>query len=321
MTYWRVIQKKADGYTPTKWRKVVSQDDAQMHKLTGDDGAVVRLSSLSPKPKSYEEFARLYTGWYYLSTADSQTMEDYSQLPPTLQNVGVFMLIGAGIDVNNATQTLIANTTAQTMVYRIVRNGSVLPWKTAMNDSNTVNTTEPQSVGGVKNFLEAPTIKGVSVLTDNELPFEAWYVQAVSIKKIADKGRLPVGREATTAGKQYGRKMKSNPLKWNSDQTKAEVLRDCKLFVEGVAVLELGGSAGKWVYIDVWNNEEQTQYIGTGYGVGAATEGTLWYRHNVAFSRYMEIKAGTQISLGLSMESGKELISGQIIHFHVMEII
>lgn len=130
-----------------------------------------------------------------------------------------------------------------------------------------------------------------------------------------------MGREATTAGKQYGRKMKSNPLKWNSDQTKAEVLRDCKLFVEGVAVLELGGSAGKWVYIDVWNNEEQTQYIGTGYGVGAATEGTLWYRHNVAFSRYMEIKAGTQISLGLSMESGKELISGQIIHFHVMEII
>lgn len=321
VTYWRVIQKKADGYTPTKWRKVVSQDDAQMHKLTGDDGAVVRLSSLSPKPKSYEEFARLYTGWYYLSTADSQTMEDYSQLPPTLQNVGVFMLIGAGIDVNNATQTLIANTTAQTMVYRIVRNGSVLPWKTAMNDSNTVNTTEPQSVGGVKNFLEVPTINSVSVLTDTELPFEAWYVQAVSIKKIADKGRLPVGREATTIGKQYGRKMKSNPLKWNSDQTKAEVLRDCKLFVDGVAVLELGGSAGKWAYIDVWNNEEQTQYIGTGYGVGAATEGTLWYRHNVAFSRYMEIKAGTQISLGLSMESGKELISGQIIHFHVMEII
>ncbi|GMC01767.1 BppU family phage baseplate upper protein [Enterococcus thailandicus] len=321
VTYWRVIQKKADGYTPTKWRKVVSQDDAQMYKLTKDNGQSFRLEDLNPAPTSLEDWARKFKGFFYIPNSSLKTMTDFSTLPANFASSHVHMLIQAGAGFNYALQTITQYQAPYRQLYRVVTNTAVLPWQSVANLAEVVNTTEPQSVGGVKNFLEAPTIKGVSILADNELPFEAWYVQAVSIKKIADKGRLPVGKEATTAGKQYGRKMKSNPLKWNSDQTKAEVLRDCKLFVDGVAVLELGGSAGKWAYIDVWNNEEQTQYIGTGYGVGAAAEGTLWYRHNVAFSRYMEIKAGTQISLGLSMESGKELISGQIIHFHVMEII
>ncbi|WP_369118288.1 BppU family phage baseplate upper protein [Enterococcus thailandicus] len=321
VTYWRVIQKKADGYTPTKWRKVVSQDDAQMYKLTKDNGQSFRLEDLNPEPTSLEDWARKFKGFFYIPNSSLKTMTDFSTLPASFASSHVHMLIQAGAGFDYALQTITQYQAPYRQLYRVVTNTAVLPWQSVANLAEVVNTTEPQSIGGVKNFLETPTVKGVSVLTDNELPFEAWYVQAVSIKKIADKGRLPVGREATTIGKKYGRKMKSNPLKWNSDQTKAEVLRDCKLFVEGVAVLELGGSAGKWVYIDVWNNEEQTQYIGTGYGVGAATEGTLWYRHNVAFSRYMEIKAGTQISLGLSMESGKELISGQIIHFHVMEII
>ncbi|WP_459905223.1 BppU family phage baseplate upper protein [Enterococcus thailandicus] len=321
VTYWRVIQKKADGYTPTKWRKYLSQDDAQMYKLTKDSGQSFRLEDLNPAPTSLEDWARKYKGFFYIPNSSLKTMSDFSTLPASFASSHVHMLIQAGAGFDYALQTITQYQAPYRQLYRVVTNTAVLPWQSVANLAEVVNTTEPQSLGGVKNFLEMPTVKGVSVLTDTELPFEAWYVQAVSIKKIADKGRLPVGREVTTVGKQYGRKMKSNPLKWNSDQTKAEVLRDCKLFVEGVAVLELGGSAGKWVYIDVWNNEEQTQYIGTGYGVGAATEGTLWYRHNVAFSRYMEIKAGTQISLGLSMESGKELISGQIIHFHVMEII
>lgn len=302
VTYWRVIQKKADGYTPTKWRKVVSQDDAQMHKLTGDDGAVVHLSSLSPKPKSYEEFARLYTGWYYLSTADSQTMEDYSQLPPTLQNVGVFMLIGAGIDVNNATQTLIANTTAQTMVYRIVRNGSVLPWKTAMNDSNTVNTTEPQSVGGLKNFLEVPTVKNSKVVTISDLDKTA--ITTISNKdgEISDfnlnGATFGFGSEIQTTGTKAS-------FSRNTDKKIVCQVAGTYLFT-GQLSAQVRVTVNGWHYVDMRVNGDS---VGSPWSRGAESFRNRW---NFSGMLQVKLKVGDVIDF-ISSSSETGATSGQFL--------
>ncbi len=187
-------------------------------------------------------------------------------------------------------------------------------------DTNFVNLNEPQSIDGVKNFLQTPMVNQVPVLVDNALPFEAWYVQAKEVRPASPKSRLPIGREVTTIGKQKGREMKDNPLEWNSGQWDAQVLRDCILILEGSIVLEFGGAAGLWTYIDVWNDTEQTKTIGEGSGVGIGDPSKLWYRHRVHFSRYVELKEGTQLSIGTSMPDGKQLTKAKVETFHIMEI-
>ena len=184
-----------------------------------------------------------------------------------------------------------------------------------LNDS--VSLTEPQSIDGTKNFLETPMVNGEKLLTDTAIPFEAWYVQAAEIRPASNGSKLPVGRELTTIGKKNRHSMKSNPLNWSSDQLSAEVVRDCTLLIDGTVVLEFGGTSGSWAYVEIWNGIDK---IGEGYGAGISQEYKLWYRNGIPFSRYITLKAGTQLSIGVSMLEGTSLTKAVMSHFHVMEI-
>ncbi|HFD1717849.1 TPA: hypothetical protein QFK61_002089 [Enterococcus faecium] len=184
-----------------------------------------------------------------------------------------------------------------------------------------VQTTGNQAIDGFKNFLQIPTVNQIPVLVDDSLPFEAWYVQAEEVRPASNKSRLPIGREVTTISKQRGRKMKDNPLQWNSGRWNAQVLRDCTLIIEGSITLEFGGTSGFWTYIDVWNDTDQTKMIGVGSGIGVGDSSKLWYRNRVHFSRYVELKKGTQLSVGTSMPNGKQLTKAKVETFHIMEII
>ena len=184
-----------------------------------------------------------------------------------------------------------------------------------LNDS--VSLTEPQSIDGTKNFLETPMVNGEKLLTDTVIPFEAWYVQAAEIRPASNGSKLPVGRELTTIGKKNRRSMKSNPLNWSSDQLSAEVVRDCTLLIDGTVILEFGGTSGSWAYVEIWNGID---IIGEGYGAGISQQYKLWYRNGIPFSRYITLKAGTQLSIGVSMLEGTSLTKAVMSHFHVMEI-
>lgn len=184
-----------------------------------------------------------------------------------------------------------------------------------LNDS--VSLTEPQSIDGTKNFLETPMVNGEKLLTDTVIPFEAWYVQAAEIRPASNGSKLPVGRELTTIGKKNRRSMKSNPLNWSSDQLSAEVVRDCTLLIDGTVVLEFGGTSGSWAYVEILNGID---IIGEGYGAGISQQYKLWYRNGIPFSRYITLKAGTQLSIGVSMLEGTSLTKAVMSHFHVMEI-
>lgn len=136
VTYWRVIQKKADGYTPTKWRKVVSQDDAQMYKTTKDNGDSWRLEDLPAKPDGLEQWARLYKGWYYIPNSSLKTMSDYSTLPPEFANSHVHMEIQGGAGSVYARQTLTMYQAPFTQIYRVVTNTLAQPWQTVAMSSD-----------------------------------------------------------------------------------------------------------------------------------------------------------------------------------------
>ncbi len=167
VTYWRVIQKKADGYTPTKWRKVVSQDDAQLYKTTKDNGDSWRLEDLPTKPDGLEQWARLYKGWFYISNSSLKIMSDYSTLPPEFANAHVHMEIQGGAGSVYARQTLTMYQAPYTQIYRIVTNTLAQPWQTVAKSDDVVNLTKNQSVGGKKDFTEIPTIKQSNVVSES----------------------------------------------------------------------------------------------------------------------------------------------------------
>ncbi|NEX85767.1 BppU family phage baseplate upper protein [Enterococcus durans] len=193
----------------------------------------------------------------------------------------------------------------------------VTPEYTEKRLNDSVSLTEPQSIDGTKNFLETPMVNGEKLLTDTAIPFEAWYVQAAEIRPASNGSKLPVGRELTTIGKKNRRSMKSNPLNWSSDQLSAEVVRDCTLLIDGTVVLEFGGTSGSWAYVEIRNGID---IIGEGYGAGISQQYKLWYRNGIPFSRYITLKAGTQLSIGVSMLEGTSLTKAVISRFHVMEI-
>ncbi|EFF32687.1 BppU family phage baseplate upper protein [Enterococcus faecium] len=193
----------------------------------------------------------------------------------------------------------------------------VTPEYTEKRLNDSVSLTEPQSIDGTKNFLETPMVNGEKLLTDTAIPFEAWYVQAAEIRPASNGSKLPVGRELTTIGKKNRRSMKSNPLNWSSDQLSAEVVRDCTLLIDGTVVLEFGGTSGSWAYVEIRNGID---IIGEVYGAGISQQYKLWYKNGIPFSRYITLKAGTQLSIGVSMLEGTSLTKAVISHFHVMEI-
>ncbi|HIA3653590.1 TPA: BppU family phage baseplate upper protein, partial [Enterococcus faecium] len=193
----------------------------------------------------------------------------------------------------------------------------VTPEYTEKRLNDSVSLTEPQSIDGTKNFLETPMVNGEKLLTNTAIPFEAWYVQAAEIRPASNGSKLPVGRELTTIGKKNRRSMKSNPLSWSSDQLSAKVVRDCTLLIDGTVVLEFGGTSGSWAYVEIWNGID---IIGEGYGAGISPQYKLWYKNGIPFSRYITLKAGTQLSIGVSMPEGTSLTKAVISHFHVMEI-
>lgn len=220
--------------------------------------------------------------------------EDYENAYPTYKGISI-------VDSNNPNDY----------------SWDITPEYTEKRLNDSVSLTEPQSIDGTKNFLETPMVNGEKLLTNTAIPFEAWYVQAAEIRPASNGSKLPVGRELTTIGKKNKRSMKSNPLNWSSDQLSAEVVRDCTLLIDGTVVLEFGGTSGSWAYVEIWNGID---IIGEGYGAGISQQYKLWYRNGIPFSRYITLKAGTQLSIGVSMPEGTSLTKAVISHFHVMEI-
>lgn len=199
--------------------------------------------------------------------------------------------------------------------------GNWTAWTKIATVNGVMNLTDPQTVDGVKNFLETPMVNEVEVLVNDLLPFEAWYGRGDEIKGPKDKARLRVGPEITNLGTQLNRKMKDSPIEWNAGRYLATVKRDCKLLVDASIVLEFGSTAGAYTYIDFWKDEAQTQVVSEGSGMGIKTEYGYWYRNTVPFSRYVELKIGEVFSFGTAMEDGKTLNKAVVQNLHIMEVV
>ncbi|EGP4894224.1 hypothetical protein FI615_001711 [Enterococcus faecium] len=195
------------------------------------------------------------------------------------------------------------------------------PWSKLASDASVMHSSGNESIDGFKNFLQTPTVKGKEILIDEELPYEAWFSGSEELKNIPNKARLRIGPEVMNVGQKLGRKMRSSPLIWNSGRWQAEIKRDCKLLVEGLARLQFGASSsGKYGYLVFYNDDAQKKSIGFVGGTGDAVN-TLQWKHGLHFGRIFEAKAGTVFNITYEGEEGKKVDFAQINTLHIMEII
>lgn len=191
-----------------------------------------------------------------------------------------------------------------------------------------VNTTDPQSIDGTKNFLQVPTVKGNNVLFDEKLlPYEGWYTNGEVLTNLPDKAKLRVGPVVATIGKQYNRSMKDDPLQWNSSRFEATVLRDCTVLIEGFARMQYGsGTSGYYGYLVYYRDSAQTQEIGYVGGTGGSvpnaggTGDKLQWKQGTPFSRIIELHQGDVFNITFSTSSGAKVDFAEVQTLHVMEI-
>ena len=191
-----------------------------------------------------------------------------------------------------------------------------------------VNTTDPQSIDGTKNFLQVPTVKGNNVLFDEKpLPYEGWYTWGEELKSLPNKSKLRVGPVVATIGKQHNRSMNTDPLQWNGSRYEATVLRDCTVLIEGFAKMQYGsGSSGQFGYLVFYRDSAQTNSIGYVGGTGGSVPHTggpsdkLQWKQGTQFSRIMELHKGEVFNITFETSDGANVDFAQIQTLHVMEI-
>lgn len=264
------------------------------------------------------------------------TVEDWN----TLTTTGVFYCAGATGPNKPYTGTLygyltIYNTLAVIIqkyefgpnVYMRTFAGNPATWGSWIKKANAnevVDLTEPQVIGGIKDFSETPTVKGKEVLVNSKpLPYEVWLGPGGEQTSVPNKARLKFGPDMMTIETKMGREMKPSPLSWNNDRWLASITRDCQLFFEGQCRLQPNSSSGAYAYLTAYRgaNEGEDQ-IGFFGGRGStAGAGAMNYKQSVPLSGVITFKAGDHFALSLEMADGKTMAFTQINHMHIMEIV
>lgn len=179
-----------------------------------------------------------------------------------------------------------------------------------------VNTTDPQSIDGTKNFLETPLVKGKEVLYGDRL-FEGFYGSGTVHSNFKTKTRLGVGGLVMDDQPRL-----PEPFEWNSGRWQATVIRDVTFYCEGTMYIDTGANMGKYIYIANWKDEAQTQYAsGNPAGMGIAADNGYWYRNLKNFSWIVTLKKGDKFSIGIELATDKEVWNIQIRTLHIKELI
>lgn len=126
--YWRIVQIASTDIV-TDWYKIITQDDAQLYKLTNDDGSSFKIEDLEIAPESLEQWARMYKGFFYLANVTLVEMSDFDELPEEFADSHVHMMIQSGTNSNYALQTLTQYQSPYMQIYRIVTSTSKGHWK------------------------------------------------------------------------------------------------------------------------------------------------------------------------------------------------
>ncbi|MBC9703341.1 MAG: phage baseplate upper protein [Leuconostoc sp.] len=189
-------------------------------------------------------------------------------------------------------------------------------WRKIAVSSEVMNLTEPQTVGGTKDFLDPPLVNGKAILYGDQL-FEGFYGSGTVHSNFKNKARVAVGGLVMD-----GQPRLSEPFEWNTGRWMATVTRDVTFYCKGTMYIDTGGSMGKYIYIANWKDEAQTQYAsGNPAGMGIAADNGYWYRNFCDFSFIASLKKGDKFSIGIELAEGKEVWNIQIRTLQIKELV
>lgn len=281
-------------------------NEVQSYQLTASSG---NAKSLPSDVTSFTALAS-FPGFYYLTTTQSKAMTDFAELPPEFI-YGVFVENNSNTTNNNFLQKITSNVTdgvtkPPVRYWRVVQKKDNIytptMWRKYVSQENTVNTTEPQSIGGVKNFLDAPTIKNVQVATVSDL-------DKTAITTISDKDGEISDYNLNGAIFGFGSEIKTTGTKpaFSRNADKKLICQVAGTYIfNGELSVQVRTVVDAWHYVDMRANGKS---VGSPWSRGAQSLRNRW---NFAGLLQVTLKIGDVIDF-VSSSSETGATTGQYI--------
>lgn len=233
--------------------------------------------------------------WFKLEKGDTRT-----------PNISQFKYFGEGLkDSNNPNDY----------------SWDVTPEYTEKGLNNTVSLTEPQSISGVKNFIDGLQVGSKNVATIQEYLYGADFYLGTNHNDAAGvptKTRMGWGAEVNTVAERLGVPMKPCPLDFNSGRWEATFNRDCRVKLDVlVKVNGMGEKTGHYCYIAYWKDSEQTKQWVESNGLGQNAD--ITNRNVVPMTGIFTAKKGDKLSVAVEIAAGK-VVQMQLINAHFQEL-
>ncbi|HGF7731006.1 TPA: BppU family phage baseplate upper protein [Enterococcus faecium] len=197
----------------------------------------------------------------------------------------------------------------------------VTPEYTEKGLNNTVSLTEPQSISGVKNFIDGLQVGSKNVATIQEYLYGADFYLGTNHNDAAGvptKTRMGWGTEVNTVAERLGVPMKPCPLDFNSGRWEATFNRDCRVKLDVlVKVNGMGEKTGHYCYIAYWKDSEQTKQWVESNGLGQNAD--ITNRNVVPMTGIFTAKKGDKLSVAVEIAAGK-VVQMQLINAHFQEL-
>ncbi|EGP4841515.1 BppU family phage baseplate upper protein [Enterococcus faecium] len=197
----------------------------------------------------------------------------------------------------------------------------ITPEYTEKGLNNTVSLTEPQSISGVKNFIDGLQVGSKNVATIQEYLYGADFYLGTNHNDAAGvptKTRMGWGAEVNTVAERLGVPMKPCPLDFNSGRWEATFNRDCRVKLDVlVKVNGMGEKTGHYCYIAYWKDSEQTKQWVESNGLGQNAD--ITNRNVVPMTGIFTAKKGDKLSVAVEIAAGK-VVQMQLINAHLQEL-
>ncbi|MGG5375969.1 hypothetical protein IGI57_002476 [Enterococcus sp. DIV0213j] len=183
-------------------------------------------------------------------------------------------------------------------------------WKKIAFSSEVVDLSEPQSVGGIKNFVDGLQMTGKEVAVQDQIPLCGIHGEGTNLSKIPNGTKIPIGPLVAT---DFGHEVSDLPYTISSDRNTLTTTRACVLLFEGTIKIH-GDNTLKYAYVKIRKNGSDTNFtsLGSSVNFNYMTAQSGQYVHTLA--------KGDKVEFTIETASGGVLYATQLLSLKITEV-
>ncbi|EPH98194.1 hypothetical protein D920_01752 [Enterococcus faecalis 13-SD-W-01] len=183
-------------------------------------------------------------------------------------------------------------------------------WKKIAFSSEVVDLTQPQSIGGIKNFVDGLQMTGKEVAVQDQIPLCGIHGEGTNLSKIPNGTKIPIGPLVAT---DFGHEASDLPYTISSDGNTLTTTRACVLLFEGTIKIH-GNNTLKYTYVKIRKNGSDTNFTSLGSSVNSnyMTAQSGQYVHTLA--------EGDKVEFTIEVAEGGVLFATQLLSLKITEV-